>query len=88
MTFNVIDKNTGVYPDVEEIAQTEEWAKNLIYCDIDSFAISEDGALLLMDDCGNIAYCPHDRFDVVFEQEKEDVVHQQPPETEEWNYSF
>ncbi len=64
MTLTVIDKRTGRYPDVEKIALEEDWAKNLIYCDIDCFAICEDGSLLLMDDCGNVAYCPTDRFEV------------------------
>lgn len=65
MEFGVIDPQTGGYPNVEKIALTEEWAKHLIYCDIDSFAITEDGHLLLIDDCGNIAYCPVGRFKVV-----------------------
>ena len=67
--FTVIDNTTGNYPDCEKIALEEEWAKGLIYCDIDTFAITEDGNLILMDDCGNCAYCPCDRFTVVFEKE-------------------
>ena len=31
------------------------------------FLINEDGNLLLMDECGNYAYCPEDRFQVNFE---------------------
>lgn len=65
--FTVIDNKTGNYPDVEKIAREEEWAKHLIYCDIDCFAVTEDGALILIDDCGNCAYCPADRFAVVCE---------------------
>lgn len=65
MEFGVIDPQTGGYPDTEKIALTEDWAKHLIYCDINSFAITEDGHLLLTDDCGNIAYCPEGRFKVV-----------------------
>lgn len=67
--FTVIDKTTGQYPDCEKIALEEDWAKHLLYCDIDEFAINEDGDLLLMDDCGKVAYCPNDRFDVVEEVE-------------------
>ena len=63
--FTVIDNKTGNYPDCEEITLTEEWAKHLCYCDIDCFAITEDGSLLLMDDCGKCAMCPDDRFTVV-----------------------
>ena len=63
--FGVIDPRTGGYPDVEKIARTEDWAKNLIYCDIDTFAVTEDGSLILIDDCNNIAYCPEGRFEIV-----------------------
>lgn len=68
MTLTIIDKRTGRYPDVEKIALEEDWAKNLIYCDIDCFAICEDCSLLLMDDCGNVAYCPKDRFEVALNE--------------------
>lgn len=64
--FYVIDVKTGEYPDVGNIALNEEWAKGLVYCDIDCFAIQEDGNLILTDDCGNIAYPPAGRFNVVF----------------------
>ena len=67
-SFTVIDNETGVYPDCEKIALNEEWAKHLIYCDIDTFAITEDGNLILLDDCGNCAFCPADRFIVVYEK--------------------
>lgn len=66
ITFDVIDPETGEYPDLEKIARTEEWAQNLIYCDMDGFCISEDGNLILMDECGNYAYCSEDRFEVHF----------------------
>lgn len=66
--FTIIDNTTGNYPDCEKIALEEDWAKGLIYCDIDTFAITEDGNLILMDDCGNSAYCPADRFTIVFEK--------------------
>ncbi len=67
-SFTVIDNETGAYPDCEKIALSEEWAKHLIYCDIDTFAVTEDGNLILLDDCGNFAFCPADRFTVVFEK--------------------
>jgi len=66
--FKVIDKKTGKYPDVEKIALKEEWAQRLVYCDINGFYIGEGGELALADECGNIAHCPPDRFDVVFEE--------------------
>jgi hypothetical protein len=65
--FTVIDNKTGNYPDVERIALEEEWARHLCYCDIDSFAITEDGTLILMDDCGRCACCPDGRFTVIWE---------------------
>ncbi len=65
--FEVIDNQTGESPDCEKIALTEEWAKRLIYCDIDCFAITEDGSLILIDDCNNIAYPPSDRFTVTYD---------------------
>lgn len=67
MTFQVTDPRTGEYPDLEQIAKTEEWAGNLISCDMEGICINEDGRLLLMDECGNYAYCPEGRFQVTFE---------------------
>ena len=67
MAFTVIDKNTGHYPDCWEIALKEEWAKNLCYCDIEGFAIEEDGTLVFLDECGKVAYCPESRFQIVQE---------------------
>ena len=68
MKVRVIDPKTGEYPDVAKIALTEGWAKNLIYCDIDGFYVDEDGCLVLIDDCGTAAFCPEDRFAVIWEQ--------------------
>ena len=72
MTFKVIDKKTGKEADTYKIALKEDWAKHLIYCDIEGFAIEEDGSLVLLDECGNVAYCPVDRFEIVFEEEETD----------------
>ena len=65
LEFTVIDTVTNEYPDLWKIATEEEWAKHLIYCDMEGFAIAEDGGLLLLDECGGVAYCPADRFKVV-----------------------
>lgn len=62
--FTVIDVKTGKEADPGEIALHEHWAKNLIYCDMEGFAIEEDGSLILMDECGNYQYCPIGRFEV------------------------
>lgn len=67
--FTVIDNETGTYPDCEVIALTEEWAKSLMYCDVDTFAFTEDGSLILIDDCGRFAFCPDGRFTVVLDKE-------------------
>ena len=64
--FTVIDKHTGEYPDVWKIARRCKWAKYLVYCDIEGFALTEEGQLILMDECGNTAYCPSDRFEVIW----------------------
>ena len=68
MRFKVIDKKTGKEADTYKIALKEEWATSLIYCDIEGFAITEDGLLTLADECGNMVYCPDDRFEIVFEE--------------------
>lgn len=70
MKFTVIDKKTNKEADTYTIALKEDWAKSLIYCDIEGFAITEDGTLVLMDECGNVAYCPDDRFEVLFDNDE------------------
>lgn len=65
--FKVIDVQTGEYPDIYAIALHEDWAKSLCYCDMEGFAIEEDGTLILMDECGRHEYCPPDRFKIVWE---------------------
>jgi len=63
--FTVIDPKTGGYPDLWKIALEEDWAKCLEYCDVDEFAITESGLLILTDDCGNAVYCPDGRFEII-----------------------
>ena len=65
--FIVIDKKTSKEADEYEIALHEDWAKDLMYCDMEGFAIEQDGTLILLDECGKFAYCPSDRFEVVSE---------------------
>ena len=64
-SFIVIDNKTGKEADDYTIALKEDWARGLIYCDMEGFAILEDGTLLLLDECGNVAYCPSDRFSII-----------------------
>lgn len=69
-SFRVIDTKTGKEADACEIALHEDWAKHLIYCDIDGWAISDNGLLMLLDDCLRAAYPPDmERFKVVWEDE-------------------
>ena len=65
-SFTVIDVKTGEYPDLMNIALHEDWAKGLIYCDMEGFAIMEDGSLILMDECDNCRCCPVGRFEIVW----------------------
>lgn len=63
--FCVIDNSTKKIADIEEIALKEEWAAGLIYCDMEQFAVGQDGTLYLLDECGRYAECPFDRFEIV-----------------------
>lgn len=72
LEFDVVDTKTGQYPDWEHIARTEDWADGLVYCDIDGIAILEDGSLILLDECGNCAPCPRDRFEIRRPLERKD----------------
>ena len=62
--FWVFDRHTGKEADPYEIALKEEWAQDLIYCDMEGFAILEDGSLYLLDECGKYVYCNPVRFEV------------------------
>ena len=73
MRFTVIDKKTRKEADEYEIALKEDWAKGLMYCDMDGFALLQDGTLILVDECGRFEYCPADRFEIVFEDSEEDI---------------
>ena len=65
--FKVIDNNTGKEADIGKIALKEDWAKGLMYCDMQGFAILDDGNLVLLDECGKFEYCPSERFSIKFE---------------------
>jgi len=69
MKFTVIDNQTGQYPDLYHIALNEEWAKHMMYCDMDCFAITEHGDLFVTDDCGGVGYPPEGRFTIVEREE-------------------
>lgn len=67
LPFIVIDKKTGKEADEYNISLHEDWAKHLMYCDMEGFAIEQDGTIILLDECGQFVYCSSDRFEVVSE---------------------
>lgn len=67
VSFTVIDIQTGCYPDIDNILEFEDWAKNLNHIDIYRFCISEDGKLFLTDEYGNCVVCPKGRFKIKIE---------------------
>ena len=66
-TFRVIDNLTGKEAEPFEIVIHEQWANELMFCDLEGFAVLEDGSLILADECGNFEYCPIGRFTVEWE---------------------
>lgn len=64
MRFRVIDNATGEEADPGSIALNEHWAKGLMYCDMEGFAVLYDGTLMLADECGQFRFCPIERFRV------------------------
>ena len=75
--FIVVDKRKNKEADCYNIALKEDWAKDLCYCDMDGFAITQDGMLILLDECGRYTYCPDNRFKVVAESELEELQEKQ-----------
>ena len=65
--FCVFDKKKNKEADCYKIALKEDWAKCLCYCDMEGFAITQHGMLILLDECGRYTYCPDNRFKVVAE---------------------
>lgn len=63
MTFRVIDTKTGKEP-TDSVIYDIAVKGNLMLCDIDQFAVCEDGSIILFDDCGNYTYCDTNRFKI------------------------
>lgn len=82
MTFKVIDNKTDGEPNLEDIVLNEEWAysSNLIHCDMEGFAITDSGDLIMLDECGNYEFCPQGRFTVV----QDSVIDKIRAEIEGW----
>ena len=72
--FKVIDITTGKEVSSEKIDKIAK-ENGLIGMDIDQFFIGEDGQLVLVDDCGKIAYCDMQKlgFMPVFEGKYPDL---------------
>ena len=72
MKFRVIDKQTGVKPNLWNVAIGEPWTELALLVRRDDtgnlpmagFAITERGSLILLDKYGNYAVCPKGRFEV------------------------
>ena len=75
--FCVFDKKKNKEADCYKIALKEDWAKCLCYCNMEGFAITQDGMLILLDECGRYTYCPDNRFKVVAESELKELQEKQ-----------
>ena len=73
MVFKIIDKRTGKEPTQRVINNIAEKYR-LVTCDIDQFAVTEDGSIILLDDCGNIAYFSLDKFEIRIENPLENSI--------------
>lgn len=52
---------------LEEYALDEFKDAHLVYCDMEGWALADDGTLLLVDECGNFAYADPARYEVRFD---------------------
>ena len=68
MTFHVIDNNTGKEVDEETLRELTD-KHNLDYIDLEGFAITEDGRIILCDECGKFGYMDSDRFKIVIDKQ-------------------
>lgn len=69
MKFTVIDKETNREVSYEKIDKIAE-KNDLMRCDIEGFAITEDGDLILLDECGNYCFANSIDFEVKFDVKK------------------
>ena len=68
MRFHVIDKKTGKEPTDRVITNIARKC-GLMEMDIDGFYVGEEGDLILVDDCGNVAWVG-ERFEIVIDDIK------------------
>ena len=72
MTFKVIDKGTGREVSGDKLVKIAK-SGGLMDMDIDQFAITEDGHIILLDDCGKYAYVSEE-FEIVVSEDKENPL--------------
>jgi len=63
--FRVLLKN-GDIPDIVQIAQNFDWAKDLMWMDMECFLIDENGYVYLSDEMGSFVWADQDMFRVEF----------------------
>lgn len=67
ISFEVYDSATGQLTDLDAL-QDEDWIRDsdLMSMDLSGFAFTEDGGLILTDDCGNFISVDTNRFYPIF----------------------
>ena len=63
MTIEIIDTATGRPPAVEKIDRIAK-EYGLMEMDIDQFAVTEDGQIVLLDECGYYSYVDAESFNL------------------------
>ena len=71
MTFKIIDTKTGKEP-TERVIENIAKKGGLMEMDIDQFFVGEDGAIILVDDCGRATWCDMERFKAVSEDKEQE----------------
>ena len=61
--FTVVDTRTGKPADDEWVAINEDWARGLIYCDMEGWYVSEHGEIALLDECESCRY-PDEHYEL------------------------
>jgi len=61
MIFQIIDRRTGKEP-TNRVINNIAKKGNLITCDIEGFFVSEEGQIILADECGNFTYVDPNRI--------------------------
>lgn len=64
--FAIIDTKTGEEARWGDYVN-EEWFDGLAEYDMEGFAVTENGDVVLLDECGHFRYCPPGCFAVVWD---------------------